>query len=151
VLGVLLYITGCFVAASVLTTIYMVCQPVRAREDLKSWRVLLHLFIVSCAIPFAYVEGLTLYAGKDLEEAVTDAYEGTLVNGPMHYFKITSFRGGEARAIVIGSDTEDWGMTDRPIISVRLVHGDEGWMAASYDVVNSMRLNKDGLIFPPYQ
>ena len=82
---------------------------------------------------------------------IQDAYDGSEITGPLQYFRLVGYRPEkEATALVIGSERESWGGTDRPVLSVHLVKEGDSWKAESYKIVSCERLSKDGYTFPPY-
>jgi len=148
----LLFYSGvCAAIAGVLTIVSTIFRPISKKGDSKPWYVMLFYFVVVFSLPYAYCETLTALYGAKMKAAVQDAYDGSEIEGPMHYFRIIGYRPDkEALALVIGSEKESWGGTDRPIVTVHLVKQGESWKADSYKIVSCDRLNKDGYAFPPY-
>ncbi|MFI5384657.1 MAG: hypothetical protein ACHQ50_00905 [Fimbriimonadales bacterium] len=147
----LFYAGVCAVIAGVLTVVSTVFRPIHKKGDSKPWYAMLTFFVIVFSIPYAYTEGLTGLYGNNMKAAIEDAYGGSDIQGPMHYFRIIGYRPDkEATALVIGSERESWGGTDRPILSVHLVKEGDKWTADTYEIVACDRLNKDGYAFPPY-
>lgn len=147
----LFYAGVCAVVAGILTVLSTVFRPIHRKGDSKPWYTMFGYFLFVFAIPYIYTEGLTKIYGPKMQTAIKDAYDNCEITGPMQYFRIIGFRPDkEATALVIGSERESWGGTDRPIVTVHLV--DEGgcWKADSYKIVSCDRMNKDGYAFPPY-
>lgn len=144
------YTSVCAAVAGILTVLSTLFKPIHKKGDSKPWLNLLGFFIVCFAAPFVYTESLTKMYGPKMDAAIKDAYSSCEIEGPMHYYRVIGFRPTEATAIVIGSERESWGGTDRPILAVHLVKEGEKWQADSYHIVYCGRLNKDGYIFPPY-
>jgi hypothetical protein len=118
----------------------------------KPHRLVLFCLVLAMGGPFAYVEVLTQMVGDPLfEKAIKQAYNDSPIQGPMQYYKVTTYSGTHATALVIGQEKQGWGGTDRPVIQVSLIKDGEKWKPESFKVVCSSRLNKDGLVFPPYQ
>lgn len=150
-LGTIFYAIGCFAAAAVLSSLVVMMRPMTKRDDLKPWKTFIFMFILCLAAPFGYCEVLTKAYGKPMEPAIAHAYENSGINGAMRYFRITSFHKDTAKALVVGSDKQDWGGQDSPVISVTLSKKEDGtWKAESFKVLSSGRLNQDSFIFPPY-
>ncbi len=121
------------------------------RSD-KPQRMVLICLVIAMGGPFAYVEVLTQAVGDPaMEHAIKACYHDSPIQGPMQYFKVTTYSGTHATALVVGEERQGWGGTDRPVIQVSLSKDGEKWKADSFKVVCSNRLNKDGLVFPPYQ
>lgn len=149
-LSIVIYSIGCFVAALLLTTFYVFTRPMHQRDDIKSWRIFFTFFILCFGGPYAWVEGLTRIASKPMESALKGAYYDANLHGKVVSYKLLFTNGDHARAFVIGNEGQGWGLTDQPVVTVQLDRTPKGWKATTYDVLWSDRLNKDGLVFPPY-
>jgi hypothetical protein len=117
----------------------------------KPYRILVYSLGFTMLGPFLYCEALTQAFGDPMGHAIRQCYNESEIQGPMQYYKLTRYTGDHAIAIVIGQEKEGWGGNDRPILQVLLSQHGTSWVADSYTVVYSYRLNKDGIIFPPYQ
>jgi hypothetical protein len=148
----LLFYTGvCAAIAGVLTLFSTVFKPIHKKGDSKPWLVLLGFFVFVFALPFIYTETLTKMIGPKVATAVKEVYDGSDIQGPMRYFRVIGYRPDkDASVLVVGSERESWGGTDRPVLSVHLVKEGSDWKADSYHIVSCERLNKDGYTFPPY-
>lgn len=100
--------------------------------------------------PFAYVEILTKIAGPKIGVAVAHAYSVAPVDGPMQYYKVLKFDGKTARCLVVGQEPENWGGMDRPVLKINLTKKGDNWVANSFEVIESAKLNENGMSFPPY-
>lgn len=148
----LLFYTGvCAVVAAILTVMTTIFRPIHKKGDSKPWVAAFLFFVIVFSIPYAYTEGLTKLYGSKMKAAIQEVYDGCEITGPMKYFKIIGFRPDkEATAYVVGSEKENWGGTDRPVLTVHLVKKGDKWVSDSYEIVSCERLNKDGYTFPPY-
>lgn len=147
----LFYTIVCAALAGVLTVVSQIFRPIHKKGDSKPWYAWFFFFIIVFSLPYAYTEGLTKTYGAKMKDAIADAYDSSEIQGPMHYYRIIGYRPDkEATAIVIGSEKESWGGTDRPIVSVHLVKEGDAWKADSCTIVACQRLNRDGYDFPPY-
>lgn len=148
----LLFYTGvCAVIAGVLTVLSTVFRPIHKKGDSKPWYAMFGFFLLVFASPYIYTEGLTKLYGNKMKDVIADVYNGSEIQGPMRYYRVIGYRPDkEATALVIGTEQESWGGTDRPVLSVHLVKEDGEWKADSYKIVSCTRLNKDGYTFPPY-
>ena len=148
----LLFYTGvCLAVAGILTILSTVFRPIHKKGESKPWYAMFVFFVVVFSLPYVYSEGLTKLYGAKMRSAVQEAYDGSDIQGPMRYFRVIGYRPEkEATALVIGSERESWGGTDRPILTVHLVKDGSGWKADSYRIVSCDRLNRDGYAFPPY-
>ena len=147
----LFYTCSCAVIAGILTVLSTVFRPIHKKGDSKPWCAAFLFFAVVFAVPYAYTEGLTKLYGSKMQSVIKETYDGSEIQGPMRYFRVIGYRPDkEATALVIGSEKESWGGTDRPVVSVHLVMEKGKWKADSYKIVSCDRLNKDGYTFPPY-
>ena len=67
------YTIVCFVVAAILCCGYVLTRPIHVRDEMKSWRVFLGLFVFCFAGPYLYNEGMTQWHGKELDHAIKDA------------------------------------------------------------------------------
>lgn len=144
------YTLACFVVAAIMTCGWVLTRPIHVRDEMRSWRVLLALFVLCFLGPYLYNETLTRIHGQELEHAIKAAYSDVPVQGHMIYYKVTSFKGDEAHVLVVSEEKEDWGGTDHPQIGLKLERKGKGWKTTSYTVLNSERLNKEAYVFPVY-
>jgi hypothetical protein len=149
-IGIILYLICCFIVACVLTVMYVMVRPVSTRDELKSWRILLIMYIVALGGPYAYAEVMTRLVGGRMEQAVTAALDDAGVKGDLQYFKVVYYTGQKARVVAVGKEKAIWGGTDKPVLAVTLHKEGEKWKTDSYRVVNSDNRNQDGFTFPPY-
>lgn len=144
------YAIVAFVFALVLTLLGVVIRPLKNRDEQRPGRVLLILFILALVLPYIGVEVMTRTIGKNMKDAVEGAYDEAHFKGPFLYFKVLYTTGSTAKALAVGEEKQDWGGMDRPIINVSLSKKGDKWICDSYRIVCSDRLNKDGIVFPPY-
>src|SRR5882724_5218739 len=133
----LFYAGVCALIAGTLTVVSTVFRPIHKKGDSKPWYAAIIFFVLCFAAPYVYTEGLTKMYGPKMKAAIEDAYNGSEIQGPMKFFRIIGYRPDkEATAIVIGSEREAWGGTDRPVVSIHLVKDGDGWKAESYKIVS---------------
>lgn len=149
--GYIFYLGGCLVAAFIVTGIWVTMKPINHRDDMRSLRMAIVLFIVTASTPYAYTEVLTRQHNDELKEATIQGFEASELHGEMLHFKVVAFEPNKARVIAVGYELEDWGGTDRPILAMTLEKLEGVWEATSYYVVYSNRLAREGTTFPPYR
>jgi hypothetical protein len=149
-LGLLFYIVVCSVVAIILSMIWVATRPIKSRDEVKSWKVMLFMAIFCYASPYLYVEVMTNMQGPKMLHAMKEAYNRTDVDGPIIYYKVLWYTPDHAKALVVGEERENWGGTDHPMVSVELSRKGDSWVADSYKLVSSGRLNKDEFVFPAY-
>jgi len=144
------YAIVAFVVALALTLLGVVVRPLRNRDEQRPGRTLLTFFILALILPYVAVEVMTRTVGKSMKDAVERAYDEAHFQGPFLYYKVLFITGSKAKALAVGEEKQDWGGMDRPIINVSLSKNGGKWVCDSYRIVCSDRLNKDGIVFPPY-
>ena len=144
------YTLATFAVAALLTCGYVLTRPIHIRDEMRSWRVLLLLFAVCFGGPYAYNEILTQMHGENVEKAVKAAYKETPFQGPILYYKVTSYRGDKAKVLVVAEEKQDWGGTDHPMMTFTLEKNGKGWKTTAYKVLNSERLDRESYVFPVY-
>jgi hypothetical protein len=150
-LGVVVYLVGCAVVAGILASLLVMLRPVKDRDETKPWLTFVFSYIFVVAAPYIYVEVVTNMYGPPMKNAVEKGYGAAKFNGPMKYYRITGYTKESARVLVVGSDVEPWGGSDEPVVSVVVRRDKSGsWVADSYKVLTSGRLNQDNLVLPPY-
>lgn len=149
-LGVVFYILACVAGSGALTFLWTVTRPIQTRDEMRSWRTWIGMFVFSLFAPYGYFEILTRIYGPDMKKAVDRAMADTEVVGDIQYYKVVWYTGSTAKVIVVCEEKADWGGTDRPTVKVALKKDSQDkWIPESYDVIQHDRTNKDGIIFPP--
>ena len=144
------YTIMCFVVAAILCCGYVLTRPIHVRDEMKSWRVFLGLFVFCFAGPYLYNEALTQWHGKELDHAIKDAV-GELPFNDLIYYKVTSYSGSEAKVLAVFTERLAWGGTDHPQIGLTIDKSSKGtWKTTSYKILNSERLNTETYVFPVY-
>jgi hypothetical protein len=149
-LGVIVYLIAAFVVASLLTLVYVMMRPVNARDELKSWRVMLFSYLFVIAAPYAYSEIMTRLVGDPMKHAVNEALDDAEVGGDLKYFKVILYNGSTARVIAVTEGTADWGGTDKPVVAMTLAKEGQSWKVDSYRIVSSFKSGEDGFTLPPF-
>ena len=140
----------CFAAAGLLTFGYVLTRPIHVRDEMKSWRVLLGLFVFCFAGPYLYNEVMTRWHGPELDKAINAAVPELPVTGNLIYYKVTSFSGDKARVMAVFSEKLEWGGTDHPQYALNMEKEGGKWKTESFKVLNSERLNEETYVFPVY-
>lgn len=149
-IGAIIYGLACFAVAVVITVIAALFKPIKNKDEAKSWRVLLVSFIACLAAPYAYYEVLTRTKGANMDVAYEDVLVDADVAGEVVYYKVVEASGDKAKTVVVANDKDEGGFPERAVFTVELKRGEQGWVAESYEVVNSFARQKDGFTFPPY-
>ena len=145
------YSLATFVIAAILTCAYTLTRPIHKKDEFKSWRFFLTMFVLCFAGPYLYLEVLTQWHGKELLPAINATYGDLPVNGPLLYYKVRSYGENQATVMVVGDEKLDWGGTDHPQFRLDMVKDTKGqWKTVSYKIWNSERLNVESYVFPVY-
>lgn len=149
-LGIFAYLGATLVIAAVFTLVVVLFRPIKDRDEMRSWRVLLAFFLFTTGAPYVWCEVLTRIEGKQMQAAVAEVFDTLEVTEGMSYFRVLTLWKDRARVIAVGTDKEDWGGTDRAVVAISLKRTSGTWVADSYNVVQSLKRNRDGFTFPPY-
>jgi hypothetical protein len=136
--------------AALLTCGYTLTRPIHKKDEFKSWRVMLLMFVVCFSGPYLYLEVMTRYHSKELDHAIKASIRELPLNGHMMYYKVRTFKDSKATVMVVGNEKLDWGGTDHPQYQLTLKKEGKEWKTVSYKVWNSARLNIEAYVFPVY-
>ena len=131
------YSLAAFAIAALLTCGYTLTRPIHKKDEFKSWRVMLLMFVLCFAGPYSYLEVMTAWHGKELEPAIKSAFTELPCNGHMFYYKVRTFNDKEATVMVVGIEKLDWGGTDHPQYKLTLKREGKNWKTVSFNVWNS--------------
>ena len=115
---------------------------------------------IMLATPFAFIEFNTRQYRSEFAQQMDDWYlnsdyiSDTGVGSGMDYWKVLLRTKDKAIVLVVGKEKESWGGFDRPIIRLNFKKNDKGkWQVDNdrVEVLRSARLNKDEIVWPPYQ
>lgn len=149
-IGMMTYLIICIAVAVVLTFFWVMTRPIRARDEMRSWRVALGLTVFVVMLPYGLVEAQTQIFGEKMKDAVEDAVYEAGIDGPLLYYKVLFYQGEKARVLAIGEEKQSWGGTDHPAMQMTLVKKEGKWTAESYNIIYSDNRNLDGVVLPPY-
>ena len=148
--GLTLYLGGCLIVAAVVTLIHSMMRPIHSKGEARSWRVLIAVFILCVTAPYGYVEALTRSVGNPMKKAVAQGFADSGIQGQMDYYKIVSYSGDTARVVAVGTERQEWGGTERPVVAMTVKKKGHSWEADSFNIVYSERRNRDRSTLPPF-
>lgn len=148
--GVVVFAGVAFAAAFVMTMLYIMTRRFEFRDEARPGRVFIAWFIIAIIGPYLFVETLTRTVGKSMGDVVKAGFDNIDFQGPMLYYKVVFYTGSKAKVVAIGEEKQTWGGTDHPVVTMDLLRDDGEWKVDSYHVVMSDRMNRDGIIYPPY-
>lgn len=148
--GVIFYIAVCLGVSGVIAFLWTVTRSIQSRDEMRSWRTFAYLFIISLGVPYGYFEVMTRMKGPEMKQAVEKAMDDSDTDAELVYYKVLWANDQKARVMAVGTAELSWGGTERPTLKVTLAKKKGKWTAESYEVVASDKLNKDGIVFPPF-
>ncbi|MBI1333357.1 MAG: hypothetical protein JST12_06900 [Armatimonadetes bacterium] len=123
-------------------------------------KALLACLAVAWVGPFGYVEVMTKLHEQALEPVVKDYFtsDDCPIQGTMKYFKVLYATNNTAVVYLVSNEPQDWGGNDSPLVKLKLKHSPTaanakmgGWEVTSTKLLRSDRLQKDSVVWPPYQ
>lgn len=148
--GVIVFAGIAFIAALFMTMLYIMTRRFEFRDEARPGRVFVMWLIIALIAPYAFVETLTRTVGVRMKDVVGQCYDSTDFSGPMLYYKVVFYTGTKAKVVAIGEERQNWGGMDHPVVAMNLVREDDAWKIDTYRIVESDRLNKDGITYPPF-
>jgi hypothetical protein len=148
--GVIVFAGIAFFAALFMTMLYIMTRRFEFRDEARPARVFIIWFVIALIGPYAFVETLTRTVGTRMKDVVGQVYDDADFSGPLLYYKVVFYTGSKAKVVAIGEEKQSWGGMDHPVVAMNLVRDTEGWKLDTYRIVESDRLNKDGIIYPPF-
>ena len=130
------------------------------KPEFAFWKAIVGALIITWVGPFAYVEVITRMHKNDIMPVVQDFFdsEDCPLRGTLKYVKVLHQTDKVSYVYLVGNEPQDWGGTDSPVIKLTLkkdgspVSGKlHGWEVSKFTILRSDRLNKDNLVWPPYQ
>jgi hypothetical protein len=150
-LGTLIYLVVTVAAGFLLGFVVVTLRSTKKRGEGTPFPIIIVSLLLCVLGPFIYVEALTKLFAKPMEAAVKKAFEESPLNGKLQYFRVTSYSEKKATALAVIEERASWGGTDRPVMKVSLEKENDKWKPTAIKVIYSDRLNKDGLVIPPYR
>jgi len=148
--GFIAYAGVCFFAALLLTLLTVVLKPMRSREELRPGMTLLKTFLIATILPYLFVEGMTRTVGTQMKAGVADGFAQANIDGPMLYYKTLYAVNNKALVYAVGREKQDWGGYDRPVVSLELHKNGNTWETTNWTIIQSDRLGRESIYFPPY-
>jgi len=116
--------------------------------------------ILVLSAPFGFVEFNTRQYRAEFDKQIdqwylnTDYISDSGAGSGIDYWKVLLKTDRKAIVLVIGKEKESWGGFDRPIVRLNWLKDGKGkWQIDSdrVEVLRSARLDKDEIVWPPYQ
>lgn len=110
--------------------------------------------------PFAVVELQTRRLKQEIGPVIAHHFENeSELEGDVNYFKVLYSSNNTATVYMVCNEKQEWGGTDHPVAKLTLKkkkwRSKAGktflWMVDKEDILRSERLNKDNIVWPPYQ
>jgi len=148
-IGSIFYAVGTFVVGFILTTIFVALRPLKTTAERKTWPILLLMMVLAGGTPFAFVEYNTKEYGPAMKAAVKGEWNFVDIDADLDYFKVLYIKNNRAKVLVAGTEEAAWGR-DRCFAHVDLIKVNGKWESEDHAVINSLRVNQDQIVFPPY-
>ena len=155
----LVYLLTGAAAGFAIAFIYALFKVGPGKPEFPFGRALLICLVLAWGGPFGYVEVVTRLNSRQFDPVVKDYFEGDdcPLKGSVKYYKVLYTTGDKALVYLVGDEPQSWGGNDSPVIKLNLKKttkgssGNGGWDVDSWKLLRSDRLQKDNLVWPPYQ
>lgn len=130
------------------------------KPEFAFWKAIAGGLIVTWVGPFAYFEVITKMHHDDVMPVAQDFFDSAdcPLKGTLKYIKVLYQTDKLSYIYLVGNEPQDWGGTDAPVIRLTLKKEKgkssdklHGWEVTKSEILRSDRLNKDNLVWPPYQ
>ena len=130
------------------------------KPEFSFWKAIVGGLLITWVGHFAYFEVLTKMHKDEIMPAAQDFFESSdcPLKGTLKYVKVLYQNDKVSYSYLVGNEPQDWGGTDNPVIRLTMKKSTakpndklHGWEVTKAELIRSDRLNKDGLVWPPYQ
>ena len=151
-------LTGAF-AGFVLAFVIALVKMGPGKPEFPFGKALSLCLLLTWGGPFAYVEVMTKVHKSELEPVVKEFFQSDdcPIQGSMKYFKVFYATSDIAYIYLVSNEPQDWGGGDTPLVKLKLKRKGKatskfhGWEVVASNVLRSDRLQKDSVVWPPYQ
>ena len=156
----LAYLFSGAVVAGVGAFIFALFKVGPGKPDFAFWKAITGALIITWVGPFAYVEVITKMHKNDVFPVVQDYFDGSdcPLKGTIKSIKVLHQTDKVSQVYLVGNEPQEWGGTDAPVIRLTLKKENgkisnkfHGWEVTKTVIVRSDRLQKDNIVWPPYQ
>ncbi len=148
--GVVAYIGACMGVSGAITLLFVLSRPIHTRDDQRSWRLWIGLFVASIIAPYAFFEVMTRTVGAGMQPIVESTLDAEGIQGELRYYKVLFYTGKRAWVVAVGTEKTVWGGNDSPVVRMVLDKSGKEWELVSSNTVYSDNKNLDGIVFPPF-
>lgn len=150
-LGMIAYLLGCVIVATLLTFVIAAVRPVKRNDDFKVGRYIIVLALILAVAPYGYAEFMTRQHGAGMEEAIKRTIKSAKITGKLKYFRVMSANEGAARVIVVAKEKTTLTDNEAAVMEVKLEKNEDNeWKAKTYKFIDSFKRGKDSVTFPPF-
>ncbi len=152
-------LTGGF-AGIVFAFIFALFKVGPGKKEFSFGKAVSIALLITWGGPFAYVEAVTKVKKAELTPVVAEFFRSNdcPLDGSLKYFKVLYATKDSAVVYMVANEPQDWGGSDSPLMKLKLKKSNSpltkkmnGWEVVKSDVVRSDRLQKDSIVWPPYQ
>jgi hypothetical protein len=155
----LAYLFSGAVIAGVGAFIFALFKVGPGKPEFAFWKAIAGALAITWAGPFAYIEVITKLHREDVLPVAQDFFDSSdcPLKGTLKYIKVLHQTDKVSYIYLVGNEPQDWGGTDSPVIRLTLkkqgkVTGKlHGWEVTKSELLRSDRLQKDSIVWPPYQ
>jgi hypothetical protein len=156
----LAYLFSGAVIAGVGAFVFALFKVGPGKPEFAFWKAIAGALVITWVGPFAYFEVITKLHKADVEPVVLDYFDSSdcPLKGTVKYIKVLHQTDKVSYVYLVGNEPQDWGGTDNPVVRLTLTKKNgkstgkfHGWEVTKADLLRSDRLQKDNLVWPPYQ
>lgn len=156
----LAYLFSGAVIAGIGAFIFALFKVGPGKPDFAFWKAIVGALTITWAGPFAYFEVITKMHLTDVKPVVEDFFESSdcPLKGTIKYIKVLHQTEKVSYVYLVGNEPQEWGGTDAPVLKITLKKQNgkssnkfHGWEVYKFQIMRSDRLQKDNLVWPPYQ
>ena len=155
----LVYLLTGAAAGFAIAFIYALFKVGPGKPEFPFGRALIICLLLTWSGPFAYVEVMTRLHTRQFDAIVKDYFDGDdcPLKGKIKYYKVLYTTGDAAQIYLVADEPQSWGGNDSPLVKLNLKRSSKGtganggWVVDSWKLLRSDRLQKDSVVWPPYQ
>lgn len=151
--------TGGF-AGAVFAFVFSLFKVGPGKPEFSFGKAVLFSLLAAWSAPFLFVEFQTRRTGHQFKAVIHEYFESNdcPLYGSIAYFKVLYANDSTAYVYLVAKEPQDWGGTDKPLMKLKIQKipsetqkSKMTWHIVKDDVLRSDRLQKDSIVWPPYQ
>lgn len=151
--------TGGF-AGGIFAFVFSLFKVGPGKPEFSFGKAVFFSLVAAWSLPFLFVEFHTRRNAPQLKQAISEYFESNEcpLYGTIAYFKVVYANDKNAFVYLVAKEPQDWGGTDKPLLKLKLQkmptsakNAKIAWHVVKEEVMRSDRLQKDSIVWPPYQ